>query len=188
MKKVFISILLILLSTIIYAQVPTPNPANNTFYCLNEIQVYGDEVIDPLATYSFSIIPAFPFNTISNGDQIEVTWTTPGIYTIEITKTIGQCSSVGQAIINVYPPTNPTITVDALCQGTGTINLTSNILGTNPVFSGTGVNGTTFDATGLAPGVYPINFTSTDINGCPMVGVGSITITPPPSIPIIFTN
>ena len=188
MKKLLILLLLTLLSVTVYAQVPTPNPANNTFYCPNEVQVYGDQVIDPLATYSFSITPAFPFTIISGGDQIEVTWTTPGAYTIEITKTIGECSSVAQALITVYPPTIPVVIIDALCQGNGTINLTANPLGTNPVFGGTGVTGNTFNAAGLAQGVYPITFTSTDANGCPMTGNGSITITPPPPPPTIFTN
>jgi hypothetical protein len=188
MKKLFILVLLTLFSLVISAQVPTPIPANNTSYCLNEVQVYGDQVIDPLATYSFSITPAFPFTSISSGDQIEVTWTTPGSYTVEITKTIGLCSSVGQAIVTVYPLTIPIVTIDALCQGTGTINLTANPLGSNPVFGGIGVAGNTFNATGLAQGVYPITFTSIDINGCPMTGNGSITVTPPPPIPIIFTN
>jgi hypothetical protein len=188
MKKISILLIAMLFSITLFSQVPTPIPANNTSYCLNEVQVYGDQVIDPLATYSFSITPVFPFTVISSGDQIEVTWNTPGSYTVEITKTIGLCSSVGQAIINVFPPTTPIVTIDALCQGIGTINLTANPLGSNPVFGGVGVSGNTFDAAGLAQGVYPITFTSTDVNGCPMTGNGSITITPPPPTPIIFTN
>jgi len=187
MKKLLL-ILLSLVSLTTYAQIPTPNPANNTSYCLNEIQVYGDQIIDPNAVYSFNITPAFPFTTISNGDQIEVTWDTPGVYTIEITKTIGQCSSIGTATITVFPATIPQITTTSICQGNNIINLTSIPLGTNPIFSGVGVIGNTFNSTGLVPGVYNITFTSIDLNGCPMSGNGSITITPPPTIPIIFTN
>lgn len=188
MRNALISIALILLSFTLMAQVPTPNPANNTFYCPNTTQVYGDEVIDPLASYSFSITPAVPYNVISSGDQIEVIWTTPGTYTIEIIKTIGSCFSSSQATITIYPITIPLVITDAICQGNGTINLTANPIGTNPIFSGGGVSGTTFNASGLAVGTYPITFTSTDINGCPMSGIGSITITPPPPSPIIFTN
>jgi hypothetical protein len=188
MKRILLSLLLILLTIVLSAQIPTPNPANNTFNCLNSVKVYGDQVIDPLVNYSFSITPTIPFNIISNGDQIEVTWTTPGVYTIQITKTIGQCSSVGTGTITVYPPTLPSVITSVLCQGNGTINLTSTPLGTNPIFTGTGVTGTVFNATGLPQGVYNIAFTSTDVNGCAMTGNGSITITPPPPIPIIFTN
>jgi hypothetical protein len=188
MKKIILTLILTIFSIVGYSQVPTPNPANNTFYCPNEVQVYGDQVIDPLATYTFTITPAFPFNVISNGDQIEVTWTTPGVYTITIEKTIGQCSSTAQATITVYPPTIPVVIVDALCQGNGTINLTANPLGTNPVFGGVGVTNGVFNASGLATGVYPITFTSTDANGCPMSGNGSITITPPPAVPTIYTD
>jgi hypothetical protein len=188
MKKIIITLILTVLSIVGYSQVPTPNPANGTFYCPNEVQVYGDQVIDPLATYSFTILPAFPFNVISSGDQIQVTWTTPGVYTVSITKTIGQCSSVAQATITIYPPTIPVVINDVLCQGNGTINLTANPLGTNPVFAGVGVSGTVFNASGLAPGNYPIAFTSTDVNGCPMSGNGLIVITPPPSIPTIYTD
>jgi hypothetical protein len=188
MKKIIFTLVLTLLSIVGFSQVPTPNPANGNFYCPNEVQVYGDQVIDPLATYSFVITPAFPFNVISGGDQIEVTWTTPGVYTVEITKTIGQCFSVAQAQITVYPPTIPVVINDALCQGNGTINLTANPIGSNPVFAGTGVTGTVFNASGLLPGNYPITFTSTDVNGCPMTGNGLIVITPPPVTPIIYTD
>ncbi len=188
MKRIVFSIILILLTIVLSAQVPTPNPANNTFNCLNEVQVYGDQIIDPLATYSFTITPAFPYTLISSGDQIQVTWNVPGIYVIEITKTIGLCSSTSQATITVYPATIPVVITDAICQGNGTIALTANPLGTSPVFGGTGVTGTTFNANGLATGTYPISFTSIDANGCPMTGNGSITITPPPPIPTIFTN
>ena len=80
------------------------------------------------------------------------------------------------------------VIVDALCQGNGTINLTANPLGTNPVFGGVGVTNGVFNASGLATGVYPITFTSTDANGCPMSGNGSITITPPPAVPTIYTD
>lgn len=188
MKKVLLTILLSLLTLLMYSQVPTPNPADGTFYCPNEVQVYGDEIIDPVADYSFSINPVTPFNIISNGDQIEVTWSSPGVYTIEITKTIGQCTSTAQAQITVYPNVIPSVINDVLCQGNGVINLTANPLGSNPLFGGTGVIGNTFEASGLLPGDYPITFTSTDANGCPMSGNGLIVITPPPSIPVIFTN
>jgi hypothetical protein len=188
MKKLLTTLVIVLIAMISYSQVPTPNPANGNFYCPNDIKVYGDQVIDPLATYSFSITPVIPFNTISSGDQIEVTWTTPGAYTIEITKTIGQCSSTSRATITVYPPTNPVVINEALCQGNGTINLTANPTGTNPVFTGTGVVGNTFNASGLPPGNYPITFTSTDANGCAMTGTGLIVITPPPAVPTIYTN
>jgi len=188
MKRILFSILLILLTIVLSAQVPTPNPANNTFNCLNEVQVYGDQTIDPLAVYSFTITPAFPYTLISSGDQIQVTWNTPGIYVIGITKTIGSCFSTAQATITVYPATVPTVIVDVICQGNNTITLTANPLGTNPTFGGTGVAGNIFNTNGLVAGTYPISFTSIDANGCPMTGNGSITITPPPPIPTIFTN
>lgn len=188
MKKYLFTLIIVLFAMISYSQVPTPNPADGNFYCPNEVQVYGDQVIDPLANYSFNITPAIPFNPISNGDQIQVTWSTPGTYTIEIIKTIGQCSSTARATITVYPPTIPVVINDALCQGNGTINLTANPIGTNPVFTGTGVVGNTFNANGLAPGNYPITFTSTDANGCVMTGTGLIVITPPPAVPTIYTD
>ena len=188
MKKFITTFFIILLSIVGYSQVPTPNPANGDFYCPNDVKVYGDQVIDPVANYSFTITPTIPFNLISSGDQIQVTWSTPGVYIIEITKTIGQCSSVARATITVYPPTVPVVINDALCQGNGTINLTANPIGSNPVFIGTGVVGNTFNANGLAPGNYPISFTSTDVNGCVMAGTGLIVVTPPPAVPTIYTD
>jgi len=143
MKRIIFSIILILLTIVLSAQVPTPNPANNTFNCLNEVQVYGDQVIDPLATYSFTITPAFPYTLISSGDQIQVTWNVPGVYVIEITKTIGLCSSTSQATITVYPATIPVVITDAICQGNGTIALTANPLGTLEYLSTTITCGST---------------------------------------------
>jgi hypothetical protein len=188
MKRIVFSLLLILLTIVLSAQVPTPNPANNTFYCPNTTKVYGDQPIDPLANYSFNTIPAVPFTVISGGDQIQVNWTTPGVYTVEVTKTIGSCFSVSTAIITIYPPTIPALPSLTVCQGNDTATLTAIPIGSNPVFSGTGVTGTVFSATGLAPGTYNVSFTSTDANGCPMSGTGTVTVIASPPSPNIFTN
>ena len=188
MKKIFLILLLLITYITGNTQIPTPNPADGNTYCVNDTKVYGDENIDPLADYVFTITPATPFNLISNGDQIEVTWSNSGVYTIEIEKTIGTCSSTSQAVITVNPVTIPNVINEVLCQGSGTVNLSAIPLGSNPVFSGIGVTNGIFDASGLNPGVYQIDFSSVDINGCPMIGTGSITITQPPISPIIFTN
>ena len=65
MKKIIIILGFLLVTLLGYGQVPTPNSANNNTYCLNDVQVYGDQVIDPLATYTFGIAPAVPFTIIS---------------------------------------------------------------------------------------------------------------------------
>ena len=103
MKKIIFTLILTILSVVGYSQVPTPNPANGDFYCPNDVQVYGDQVIDPNATYSFSITPAFPFNVISGGDQIEVTWTTPGVYTIEFDKGVVQIETNVNNLLVYFP-------------------------------------------------------------------------------------
>ena len=112
MKKIIIILGFLLVTLLGYGQVPTPNSANNNVYCINDVKVYGDQVIDPLAVYTFSILPAVPFTIISSGDQIQVTWSAIGTYVISITKTIGTCSSSNTATITVVSPSTPVIYTD----------------------------------------------------------------------------
>jgi hypothetical protein len=185
-----IIIILSLITTIGYAQiVPTPNPVNNNQYCVGTTVVYGDNPLDPNATYTFDITPPVPFTLNTEGNQMTVTWLNDGTYTITITKT-DNCGTVQSSVnIIVNPALIAQIPLDTLCVGNNQIILTALPLGVNPVFTGTGIiNGNTFDATGLPPGDYIINFTSTDVNGCPITGQTTITVLPLPPPPIIHSN
>lgn len=188
MKKILL-LLTLLITTIGYSQiVPTPNPVNNNSYCVGTTVTYGDNPLDPNATYSFDITPPVPFTVNTEGNQITVTWNAEGPYTITITKTDNCGTSQTSANINVNPALVAVIPLDSLCVGSNQIILTALPLGTNPTFSGVGVSGNTFDATGLAPGDYIVNFTSTDVNGCPITGQTTITVLPTAPPPVIFSN
>ena len=186
MKKLLTTLIIVLIAMISYSQVPTPNPANGNFYCPNDIKVYGDQVIDPTSTYQFSIAPVQPFT--SANQQIQVTWTTPGVYTITMIETnAAGCQFTTTAQITVQNVVQATIDPIVVCQGGAVQNITGQNLGSNPVFSGTGVSGTVFNPSGLNPGTYNITVTSQTANGCPIAGTGTVTVEPLPT-GIIYTD
>lgn len=186
MKNLLFSIIILLTSLTIYGQVPTPNVANGQSVCPNDVHVYGDQIIDPTSTYQFNIVPAQVFNII--GQQIQVTWTTPGVYTITMIETnAAGCEFTTTAQVTVQNTVQATIDPITVCQDGTVQNITGQNLGTNPVFSGTGVSGSTFNPAGLSSGVYNITVTSQTANGCPIAGVGTVTIEPLPT-GIIYTD
>ena len=186
MKNLLFSIIIILNSVCAFAQVPTPNLADGQTVCPNEVHFYGDQIIDPTSTYQFSIAPVQPFT--SANQQIEVTWTTPGVYTITMIETNSAgCQFTTTAQIIVQNITQAVIDPIVVCQGGNIQNITGTNLGTNPVFNGVGVSGTSFNPTGLAPGVYNISVVSQTANGCSIIGAGTATVEPLPS-GIIYTD
>jgi hypothetical protein len=186
MKNLFLSLIFILLTTTVFGQVPTPNVADGQIVCPNEMHFYGDQVVNPTSTYTFSIVPAQAFTTV--GQQIQVTWVTPGVYTMTMTETnAAGCQFVTVAQITVQPNVIATIDPIVICQDGGDVPITGQNLGTNPIFNGTGVAGNIFDPTGLAPGVYNITVVSQTANGCSITGTGTATVEPLPT-GIIYTD
>jgi len=186
MKNLLFSIVILLTSLTAYSQVPTPNAANGQTVCPNETHFYGDQVIDPTSTYQFSIVPAQPFTVSSQ--QIQVTWTTPGVYTMTMIETNASgCQFTTTAQITVQNAVTATIDPIVVCEGGIAQNITGQNLGSNPVFSGTGVNGTTFNPSGLLAGNYTITVTSQTAGGCPITGTGTVTVEPLPT-GIIYTD
>lgn len=186
MKNLFLSLIFILLTSTVFAQVPTPNIADGQIVCPNEMHFYGDQVVNPTSTYTFSIVPAQAFTTV--GQQIQVTWVTPGVYTMTMTETnAAGCQIVTVAQITVQPNVIATIDPIVLCQNSGDVPITGQNLGVNPIFNGTGVFGNIFDPTGLAPGIYNINVVSQTANGCSITGAGTATVEPLPT-GIIYTD
>ena len=187
MKKILLLLLLTICFTVSKAQVPTPNPANGQNYCIGTQVVYGPQNITPGETYTYSITPTVPFTTISNGNQIQVTWGTAGTYTLEITTTnAAGCSSTATATINVNP-VNTATGAQSLCEGTST-TLINPGLPAGGTWSGVGVTGNTFNATGLTPGTYTATYSGNDPNGCPFVGTVTVTVEPIPPAPVIYSN
>jgi len=185
--------LLLLLSTLVlfnvsgFSQVPTPFVADGQQKCVGSTVIYGPSVIDPTFTYSFNIVPAQAFTSISGGDQIQVTWNTVGVYNIETTVTDANgCSSSSISTITIVPLFNIVVTDQVVCQNSSPFALISNPVGVT--WSGVGVVGNNFDPAGLAPGVYPITATFIDANGCQGTGNGTITITPLPPPPTLNSD
>ena len=147
MKNLFLLLIFILVNVTLFAQVPTPNAANGQIVCPNEVHFYGDQVVNSTSTYTFSIVPAQTFTTV--GQQIQVTWVTPGIYTMTMTETnAAGCQFVTVAQITVQPNVIATIDPIVICQDGADVVITGQNLGTNPVFNGPGVSGNVFDPTG----------------------------------------
>ena len=188
MKKIFTLLATLIIFTVDgFSQVPTPFLANGQQKCVGSTVVYGPSVIDPLMTYSYNIVPAQVFASISGGDQIQVTWNTPGVYNIQITATDANgCSSTSISTVTVVPALTVTVTNEVICQNSNPIPLSANPPGVT--WSGNGVVGNTFNSAGLPPGVYPITATFIDANGCQGTGNGTVTITPLPPAPTLNSD
>jgi hypothetical protein len=187
MKALLITFLLMVTQCIcVQAQTPTPNIANGQIVCVGEDKFYGDSPLNPTSTYLFTITPAQAFIII--GQQIEVIWSTSGVYTMTMTETnLAGCQFTTTATITVKPNVLASITNSTICEDSPCFPITGLNLGSNPVFSGVGVVGNTFCPNGLTPGSYVINVTGNTANGCPINGTGTITIAPLPT-GVINTN
>jgi hypothetical protein len=97
------------------------------------------------------------------------------------------CQFTTTAQITVQNIVQATVNPIVVCEGGLVQNITGQNLGINPVFSGTGVSGTTFNPAGLAPGTYTITVTSQTANGCPVTGTGTVTVEPLPT-GVIYTD
>ncbi|HET6767926.1 MAG TPA: hypothetical protein VFH08_11025 [Chitinophagaceae bacterium] len=102
------------------------------------------------------------------GDGGNLVWTglDPGNYTVEGTFLATSCNTTsgpGEVVENPVPEV--TITpVEQLCTTDGCVPLAATPSGGE--FSGTGVVGTDFCPTGLAPGQYTVTYTYTNTEGC----------------------
>ena len=187
MKKLFLTLIILLLSSVLYAQVPTPFLANGQQKCLGSTVIYGPAIINPAYIYTYSILPAQTFTPIFGGTQIQVLWNVAGVYNISITATDANgCTSTSVSTVTIVPAVTITVTNQVVCQGSSAFALISNQAGVT--WSGTGVVGNNFNPAGLAPGVYPVTATFTDANGCTGTGTGNITITPTPATPILNSD
>lgn len=186
MKKIIL-ILAIILGCCLTAkaQVPTPNLSDGSIVCVNSQLVYGPTVIDPAATYNFTITPAVPFTVISGGTQIDVTWLAAGVYTIEYDDN-DACTIANSAIITVQDVGVITITPIIECDDTGIYSIVSNQAGATYEINSLPVGD--FDTDILAPGNYTITASFTDANGCVSTGTEVFTITNPVPLPTISNN
>ena len=186
MKKSILFLLFIGISYYSFAQVPTPNPCGQT-RCVNETVVYGEFPIDLNATYNLSVSPSTTSSVISTGTQLQVTFDSPGTYTITVIKNIPGCPPVTSTCnVIVNPLIVPTITTLSVCEGSPSATMTSSVPGT---FSGTGVSGNQFNPGSLSSGTYNVTFIANPgfcISTSPITG--SNVITPGPTAPVIGSN
>jgi Proprotein convertase P-domain len=129
----------------------TPNVSNGTA-CFGAAPLNLATLQDPL----------FPVGVWSGTGVTGTTFTPPssGNFTLTFTPAAA-CALPDQALITVNGPVTPFLALGNICQGAGTLNLTTLV---DPVFpigtwSGTGVSGNLFDPTGLT-GNITVNFTS----------------------------
>lgn len=186
MKKIIIILgILLAFCTTVKAQVPTPNASDGSVVCVNTQLVYGPSTIDPTSTYNFTITPAIPFNVISGGTQIDVTWTLPGVYTIEYDDN-DPCTIANSATITVQDVGVITITPITECDDTGIYPIVSNQALATYEINNLPVGD--FDTDILTPGTYTITASYTDGNGCISTGTETFTITAPLPLPTINNN
>lgn len=164
MKKILLSLVLALLSSVAFAQCVVVATTNNA-PCCSAIGVASGNGVPPF-TYVW---------TPNNVTGQTVTGLCAGTYTVTMTDG-NNCTST--ATVTVSPSGNPpTVTVTATnstsctaCDGTVTATATG---GSAPyTFQWAPAGGSSATATGLCPGTYTVIVT--DANGCSATGVGTV--------------
>lgn len=185
MKKL-LTFLFLCLAAAGYAQVPTPNAANGITVCVGSTGAFSPSTTVPGYVYTFAVDNGETFvQTFPN--QIEITWDTPGSYTLEITTTdpSGTCPPVvSTAVITVQPQGVLNLAPLAECSP-NSVTLNGPPGSTYTPTNGGTVVGNTFTA---PPGVYIIDVVFIDPNGCASTGQVTVTISAPPVAPTINTN
>lgn len=119
------------------------------------------------AMYRTNTNVAYPYNV---GGCVNITNSSAGagfyywFYNWEVRK--NDCVSPAVAVtasVNPAPAVNIVVTSTTVCREDGIVNLNATPVG--GTFSGTGVNGNTFDPS-VGTGTYAVNYSYTDNNGC----------------------
>src|SRR5262249_29187570 len=78
----------------------------------------------------------------------------------------------------------PTVTAanKQVCLGNNTVALTGTPTTPGGTWSGTGVSGTNFNASGLAAGNYPVTYTFADANGCTNNATATVKVNALPTV------
>jgi hypothetical protein len=111
-------------------------------------------------------IPGLASYLWSNGQTTDsIIVTTGGVYTVTISD--GICSKNSNAVsvtVNPLPTVNFSLPQDTFCHSASSVSLSATPGG--GVFSGSGVNGNTFNPAGLAGSSVVVTYTYTGGNGC----------------------
>jgi gliding motility-associated-like protein len=130
-------------------------------------------------TYSWTVPAGLP----DPGNVASFSSTVPGSYSVVVTTGSG-CTVFANGTVSVNPLAAVSADNKQLC-GSGTVALTGQPAG--GVWSGTGVNGSQFDAAGLGPGNYVVTYTYTS-NSCTGSANAVITVTDIPTTPTLYVS
>ena len=148
-------------------------------------------VTNPQAGVTYQLLRngvAFGAAVIYTSGNLSFTGLAVGTYSVRITFESCEPVTSATAVIAASNVPAPTFgTIGTLCPGaTATLSATfpAGTTVTNVVWSGTGVSGTTFTAP-AAGGMYTVNYSAT-VNGCPVTGSFTITVSTVP-VPVFGT-
>ncbi|HRG57381.1 MAG TPA: PQQ-dependent sugar dehydrogenase [Bacteroidia bacterium] len=140
---------------------------------------YGDayptlsSIYHPENTYQWyqnglALVGATSANLITNSD---------GAYTVEVTNP-SACSTTS-SVVHIYRNLLPAVSFAGLDTTICTIDAPLTLTGTpaGGTFSGTGMNGNSFDPAVAGAGVYDISYTYTNAGGCDTTVIQSIEVT-----------
>ncbi len=128
---------------------------------------------DSVLSITLSVNPVYLSNTndtICQGDSVLIYGNyenTSGVY-YDSLQTINGCDSVMSTTLTVNPLPNVTLAnfnPDTICSNTNAVTL-PNGSPSGGVYSGTGVNGGTFDPNTAGLGTHSVIYTYTDVNSC----------------------
>ena len=186
MKKILIILICMVAGFSLKAQVPTPNAANGIIVCVGSTGSFSPQTVTAGYTYTFSIdngetvIQTFP-------SQVEITWDNPGVYNLTITTSNGGLCPpvVSTAIITVQPQGVLNLANLQDCVSSTPITLNGPAGSVYIPTNGGAVVGNQFTA---PAGVYLLNVSYVDANGCTSTGTVQVTVDPlvPPAL--IFTD
>jgi serine protease len=128
------------------------------------------------ATLSASGVTTYTWNTSSNTSSISVSPTSTSIYTI--TGNLVGCSvaaiQTATVTVNALPNVSLASISGPLCVNNSSVALSGSPAG--GVYSGAGVNGSSFDPAVSGAGTFTISYNYTDVNSCSASSSNTVTV------------
>jgi gliding motility-associated-like protein len=158
-------------------------------YALPVVQT-GDGVVCSGSFVQLQATPAggnWSGTYISSTGVFNATGLAAGIYPVSYSYTdIHTCSNLSSASVTVNPLPVLGIPDAVVCRGSG-VQLTATPAGGSWTGGPVSANGI-FDATGLTPGNYSVQYNYTDVNGCRAAGTGNVLVYTDQIIPLIIAD
>jgi len=167
-------------SAVMPAAPPTPVvTVNSPTVCAGTQATVGATVAAGNYSYAWTVPPG----ASNPGNVASFATTVGGTYTVTVTTTDG-CSSTASGTVTISPAATVTADNALVCEN-GTVTLSGQPAGGS--WSGTGVSGTIFNASGLAPGTYQVSYQSGSGN-CSGSATATVTVQALPTPPTIAVN